>query len=417
MRKMSGTSTKAARLPLDALRIAGSCALPLVMWFSLGRFVRWGLLYAAAHLSHGSWYQLRLVGVLFIFTLVVMVSLATVVGMLYTVREALAETRARREGEEAQETFFGALNRTALVFAGLYMTWGLVDQDMRDFENIDRTLNPDRQIVDQLQGVQSTIGDGLTGLDVRISVAAMLVAYGIKWFAGRRHENKPGKFTGILTTFGELAFVFYGLTATVAALKWREDWIEHRALIVGVSDATEDVRESPFFEWLGDVWPLFIEALVLPLAWLTVGILVYGAYAEDTQTTIRGTRLEAVGARVERSHNWTQVTLAKLTGGFTSRWIPLLNSLRLTVKGGPALFGLYALLYVGLHVGGGYLNRFLDYLTAGEPYLWLVTSVPTTFVADLLVTVLSMCLIAATYDLAATRKRLTEEPQDVEVGV
>ncbi len=31
-------------------------------------------------------------------------------------------------------------------------------------------------------------------------------------------------------------------------------------------------------------------------------------------------------------------------------------------------------------------------------------------------TVLSMCLIAATYDLAATRKRLTEEPQDVEVG-
>ncbi|MBP2705001.1 hypothetical protein JOL79_14365 [Microbispora sp. RL4-1S] len=398
-------------LPLHTLRIAARCALPLILWFSLGRVVRWGLLLLAATLSHGSWYQARLVAVLFLFTLVVMTSLATTAGMLYVVRDALMETRERRARGEGRERLLNAFNRTALVFSGIYLTWGFVDQDMRDFENIDMFRQPDKWLVDGFAGVPSTVAQGLTGLDVRVSLGAMAVAYLLKTFFGRRHEANEGRFSGILATFSELAFGFYGVNATAAALGARSDWISDRAAVTWWHGWLDGAKAripgwEAFWGFVGEIWPYVIEGLALPLAWLTVGILVYGAYAEDTQTTIRGTPLEAAAASLERTHNLTRRALAKLTGGWTGRWIPLLNSLRLTVRGGAPLFGLFALCYVGLHVGQDYLYRAGRYLTESDrPYFWFVTGVPVSFVVDLLVTTLTMCLIAATFDLAASRGR------------
>lgn len=399
-------------LPLHTLRIAATCALPLIIWFSLGRLARWGLLLLAATLSHGSWYQARLVVVLFLFTLVVMTSLATTVGMLYVIRGALMETRARREGGEARESLFGALNRTALIFAGIYLTWGFVAEDVRDFMNIDLLRQPDRFLVDAFAGEDSGVAAGLVNLDTKVSLAAMVIAYLIKTFFARRHEAGNGRFAGILATFGELAFVFYGLNAMGAAVSARSDWLGSRAVVAGWHDWTEQAKANvPGWEqvtgFIGTVWPYVVDALVVPLAWLTVGILVYGAYAEDTRTTIRGTPLERAAAHVERTHSLTRLTLAKLSDGWTARWIPLLNSLRLTVRGGAPLFGLFALCYVGLQIGGQYLARAGRYLVASdEPYIWFVTYEPVGFVTELLVTTLTMCLIAATFDLAASRRRL-----------
>ncbi len=424
MRQVSGTSTLPAprrfawmlspyALPLHALRILAKCALPLIIWFSLGRLVRWSLLLLAATISHGSWYQVRLVLVMFLFTLVVMTSLATTVGMLYVVREALVETQARRAGGEAKESLLNALNRTALVFAGIYMTWGFVADDAREFADIDLMRQPDRIFIDAGTGQDSGVMVGLVSLDPKVSLGTMIVAYAVKWYFGRRHEAGEGRFSGMLATFGELAFAFYGLNAVAAAVGARSDWIGDRSAVAAWHDLTARAEESvpgwkPASEWLGGVWPHVIEALAIPLAWLTVGILVYGAYAEDTRTTIRGTRLEQAAAHLERTHDWTRRTLIKLSDGWTARWIPLLNSLRLTARGGAPLFGLFALCYVGLHIGGDYLTRAGRYLTVSEePYMWFVTGEPIVFVTDLVVTLVTMCLIAATFDIAATRHRLT----------
>ncbi|GAA1280279.1 hypothetical protein Psi02_72900 [Planotetraspora silvatica] len=426
MRQMSGTSALPApiqaaaapkatwrlspyALPLHTLRIAASCALPLIIWFSAGRLVRWALLLLAATLSHGSWYQARLVVVVFLFTLVVMTSLATTVGMLYVIRGALMETSARRNASEAKEGLFGALNRTALVFSGIYMTWSFINQDISDFMNIDLFRQPDRVLVDAFAGQDSGVMAGLINLDFKVSLATAAVAYLVKTFFGRRHEAGQGRFSGIMATFGELAFVFYGLNAIWTLAGARSAWIGDRAVVASGEKLAADAQGAiPGWEWFwSDVWPHALDGLAVPLAWLTVGILVYGAYAEDTQTTIRGTPLETAAARLQDTHSLTRRALSKLTSGWTERWIPLLNSLRLTVRGGAPLFGLFALCYVGLHIGGDYLGRAGQYLLASDkPYFYFVTDVPVFFVAELLVTTLTMCLIAATFDLAATRDRL-----------
>ncbi|GII57524.1 hypothetical protein Pth03_59130 [Planotetraspora thailandica] len=394
-------------LPLHALRIAARCALPLIIWFAVGRTVRWGLLLLAATLSHGSWYQARLVVVLFLFTLVVMTSLATTVGMLYAVRGALMETRARQGGESVLSVF----DRTALVFSGLYMTWGLTAEDARDFASIDLLRRPDGFLVDAMTGQDTGVMGGLINLDVKISAITAVVAYGVKYLFGRRHEAGNGRFSGIMATFGEFAFAFYGLNAMGTLLGARSDWLAGRAVVAGGEKLATQAQEAvpgweTFWGWMGDVWPHVIDGLALPLAWLTVGILVYGAYADDTGTVIKGTPLEAAAARLNETHSLTRRALSRLTAGWTERWMPLMNSLRLTVRGGAPLFGLFALCYTALHVGGDFLGRAGLYLTTTDkPYFWLVTRVPVSFVEDLVVTTLGICLIAATFDLAATRHR------------
>ncbi|MGW2217940.1 hypothetical protein ACWCSD_23395, partial [Nonomuraea sp. NPDC001684] len=84
-------------LPLHALRLAGSCALPLILWYAAGQVVRFVLLYAATELAYGDLRQLRLVGTVTFLTLIVLAAMTVTTGMLYTLRGALWEMRARRE--------------------------------------------------------------------------------------------------------------------------------------------------------------------------------------------------------------------------------------------------------------------------------------------------------------------------------
>ncbi|MFC7717347.1 hypothetical protein [Nonomuraea recticatena] len=82
-------------LPLHALRLAGKCALPLIMWFSVGEAARFGLLYLGTEISHGDYRQARLVATIAVMTLVVMLAMAITTGMLHSLRGALWETAAR----------------------------------------------------------------------------------------------------------------------------------------------------------------------------------------------------------------------------------------------------------------------------------------------------------------------------------
>nr|BFE85966.1 hypothetical protein GCM10020093_085670 [Planobispora longispora] len=105
------------------------------------------------------------------------------------------------------------------------------------------------------------------------------------------------------------------------------------------------------------MWPFIVDALVEPLTWLTVAALVYGAFAQDTRAVVRGTRLDTVADRMDRTHALTRTTVTRSTTGFQERWIPPANAFRLVTRGGAALFGMFCLCYVVIHVGTEYADR------------------------------------------------------------
>ncbi|MFO7253459.1 MAG: hypothetical protein DIU60_022170, partial [Actinomycetes bacterium] len=87
-------------LPWRTVRLAGRCLLPLLIWFSLGRLLRFGLLVGGTEMSHGDWQQVRYGLTMLVFIVMVMLSMIVTIGMFHAVRGELTEMRLRRaEGE------------------------------------------------------------------------------------------------------------------------------------------------------------------------------------------------------------------------------------------------------------------------------------------------------------------------------
>ncbi len=402
-------------LPLHALRLAGKCALPLILWFAAGEAVRYALMYAATEVAYGEWRQVRLVIVMSLLTVIVLAAMTVTTGMLYTLRAALWETRARAGEGVADERFFRALDRVAPTFAVLYLAWGFQNEDAREVIQMDYFHNFQDAFDGSLFGEQTPVGRGLIDLDWRVSLGAMAVMFGLKLLFAKLVEQGKGKFPGFGAAFSEFAFVFYGLNATVAFANARSDWMEQRTVVAGTEDVWNQTQKSlpawkAVTDAFGDVWPVFLDAVAVPLAWLTVAMLVFGSYSDATRTLLKGTRLEKGVDRLESSHDLTQKTFDQVTGGFRDRWLPLANSLRMIFKSGAPLFGMLCLCYVSLAVAVQYADRGLRTLIGTQAeWLWVYQGPPLTFLHQLVVTVLSMALLAATYDIAATRARLRGE--------
>ncbi|SDI53067.1 hypothetical protein [Nonomuraea jiangxiensis] len=405
-------------LPAHALRLAGKCALPLALWFAAGELVRFVLLYGATEIAYGDLRQVRLVGTMTLLTFIVLAAMTVTTGMLHSLRGALWEMRARSGDGVAEEHFFRTLDRVAPAFAVLYLAWGFQVEDARDIYQMDLFHHFYDMTDAAWFGEDSQVGRGLVDLDWRVSLGAMAVTFLLKLLFAKLVEKQKGKFYGFLAAFSEFAFVFYGLNATLAAAQLRSDWVEHRNVVANTEHVWAQAEKSvPLWDTvtgaIGDVWPLITDAVAVPLAWLTVAMLVFGAYSDQTRTLVKGTRLERGVDRLEGSHDLTQRSFDQVTGGFRDRWLPLANSLRMIFKGGLPLFGMMCLCYVSITVGSEYAERaVVKLIGAGSEWVWVFQGPPLTFVRQMIATALSMALLAATYDIAATRARLSGEPLD-----
>ncbi|SDQ80574.1 hypothetical protein SAMN04489764_2191 [Thermostaphylospora chromogena] len=398
-------------LPVHMFRILGRCWIGLTLWFAAGELVRFALIYLGTEISHGDYRQVRLVLTMLIFTILVAARLVVIVGMLYTVRDALTEIRARRAEGNDNERFLEALDRVAPAFAVIYLTWGIVSEDAYEFVRFDAQHRLDEPVIAALQKVESTAARGLIDMDVTVSAVLMAAAWVVGQIYGRMYDNGKGRFSGSIAAFAELAFFLFGLNATLMLINERSDWLAHRSVIAGTSEMIEDAKGKipgweAFWTWVGEVWPYAVEALVLPLMWLAVAILVYGADVNDTRAAIRGTRLDAAAAQLDRTHKLTRLTVAKVTTSMQERWIPIFHALRLTVRGGAPLYGMLCLCYVGLQIAAWYGERGVRHLVGGDTsFDAIVAQRPVETVFEFLLTVLTMCLLAATFDIASTRAR------------
>jgi hypothetical protein len=402
-------------LPLHALRLAGKCALPLILWFATGEAARFALMYGATEVSYGEWRQVRLVITMTLLTFIVLAVLTVTTGMLYSLRAALWETRARAAESVPDELFFRALDRVAPAFALLYIAWSLQNADAREVIRMDWFHHESDFLNSVWFGEETHVGRGLIDLDWRVSLGAMAVMFGLKMLFAKLVEKGQGRFYGFLAAFSEFAFVFYGLNATVLVADARSEWVEHRNVVAGVDDFVEQVeKDVPAWDditgVLGDFWGLFTDAVVYPLIWLTVAMLVFGAYSDQARTLVKGTRLEKGVDRLEGSHDLTQKSFDRVTSGFRDRWVPLANALRMVFKSGVPLFGMMCLCHVTITVAGQYADRGLRTLIGSrDEWVWAYQGPPVTFLLEMVVTVLTMALLAATYDIAATRARLKGE--------
>ncbi|GGK94859.1 hypothetical protein Sme01_57580 [Sphaerisporangium melleum] len=404
-------------LPLHTLRLAGRCVLPLVMWYAAGRLVRFGLLVGGTELAHGSMRELRLALTMLVFIVMVMANLVVSVGMFHALRGSLWEIRARRADGDGDEGFTASLGRVIIPFVALYLAWGWHLEDVRDYLNMDiQRQSDDKGVFGAFYDL--TTGNGvdtariLTDLSFTTTLTIMGVAFVGGYLFTLWYEHNESRFAAMAAAFCNLAVFYYGAQVVAS----RADWVGGRLAWTWWHDLLDGLAlHVPGLAVLGGlveaVKPYAWDALVLPAAWLTVAILMYGAYAEDAGGVIKGTRLEGVATQAgamltERTHSLTRRSLARFAGRWAD-WVPLLHTVRLTVRGGAPLFGYFALCFVGLQVGRDYAWRGLVYLIGGDhPRAYFnVLAVPLDFAVELVFTVLTTCLLAATFDVAAGAER------------
>jgi hypothetical protein len=421
-------------LPLHTLRLWGRCLLPLVIWYGVGQLARFGLLVAGSELSHGSWREWRLAGVMFLFVIMVMLAMVVTVGMLHSLRSALLEMRARgREGAEESEPFFTGLGRAIVVFAGVYVAWGWYVDDARQFADADMERYAEQydkyfatQLTNSLAGLDGKSASTLTKpvppdagtnliMDFKIALIFMAIAFVLRYVAATAYDRRGGRGLALGVAFCELAFTFYGVAVVVQSTNSSTSWMGNRAVSHWWNDLWTGLAGripgwDGFWGLLDDVRPHFFDAIVHPLTMLTLTILVFGAYSDDARELIKGTRLEQATEFVEdRTHTLTRRGLGKLIVRMGwDKWPPLLNALRLTVRGGAPLFAVMCLCYVLLSVGADYVERGAYYFigTAHRQLEWELYQIPVRFGVGMLFTTLTLCLFAATFDLSATRQRL-----------
>ncbi len=419
-------------LPVHAVRLWVRCLLPLSIWCSVGELLRFGLVVAGSELSHGSGREWRLAGVMFLFTVMVMLTMIVTIGMLHSLRGALMETRARREeGDEEDEPFFGGIGRAIVAFAAVYLAWGWYVDDARRFADADMERYAEQydeyqaallnQVLADVQGkappaapVPPDAGTNLI-MDVRTALIFMAAAFVLRYVVALLYARRGGRALALALAFCELAFAFYGLAVIAQTSGMSAEWLGERAFSHWWDDTWAGLETAipgweAFWGVVDEARPHVAGVVIQTLIWLTLTILVFGAYSEDARDLVRGTRLERAGALVEeRTHSLTRRGLGHLTVRLGwDKWPPLLNAVRFVVRGGAPLLAMACLCYVAIAIAAGYAERGAYHLigTAHRQLDWEVYQIPVRFAVDLLSMTLLLCLMAAAFDLSATRQRL-----------
>lgn len=410
-------------LPLYTLALWGRCLVPLVLWFSVGTLGRYGLLAAGSELSRGSLREWRPAGFMLISVVTVMLGMVVTVGMLHSLRGLLTETRARRDEGEADEPLFAGLGRAIIVFVGIYLAWGRQTADARALADADMERYADRYdaYAAALVGnagkpppepVPPDAGTGLV-LDLKIAIMVTVVAVIARFVFAALHDRGGGARLGFCVAFCELAYTFNAAVLVFTFAGRRSGWVEERVAVAWWNDHWAALEAAaPWWrtamEWLGGVRPHLVEAVLVPLTWLMLVILVFGAGSRDARALAGGSppeRAEAAPQRALRPVRRGARLLFRWSG--LDRWPAVLGALRLTLRGGAPLFTVMCLTYMLIRVGADHAERAAYYLigTAHRQLQWEVYQVPVRFGRELVFGTLTLCLFAAAFDVAATRQR------------
>ncbi|GAA4640681.1 hypothetical protein GCM10023196_107200 [Actinoallomurus vinaceus] len=364
-------------LPVTSVRMAGRHLVPLAAWFSAGYLARYLLTWAGVVVGHGQYEQWRRTAATLVFTALVTVTLATVIGMLWTIRRP------------DDESFVDAIGRALFPFVVIYTAWGMYTDDVRLFSRIDVEHNLHSATHSAVAGRVLFISN------VWIALLAAAVAWSLRLVLERRREDR---WAGPVLAYTETAFNLFAVSSVFLLAGKAADWVTGRRFWPAGLDTQ------------GPAIAFGLGALALPLVWFAMAAVVGGIGIEpdDHRAALEGTRLHRLAVAGDRHQ-----VLVGLTSGPRERWVPLLHATRLILRAGAPALGLFCLCYVTVDAAVAYGFRGALYLIGPDhdPAAWKPILVPLEFTRELLRNVLHVALLAAAVDLVRVVSDETEAPE------
>lgn len=384
----------------------------LLFWFFLQRVLYDVLLDNAAIAVAGKSLLLAYAAL----AVLVVTQLATVIAMFLCLRPSLPVLSQRDVPQTAApgNRWLHAVTVALLPFFAYYTTWGLLDGLRRQFQ------------IDYLASI---------AFDEQVSLKdvlhlpwlwlALLVSAVIRHISKKRAESAADSPRGagwpLLATMCEAYWVFVGARAIAQVIGMGWDWWHGRAAYVVLMRWWEDPRAlfhllAPIKHVLLPAWDLLTTAfggVVLPLVWLAIAAIIYGMDLKRTRRLdVADQRLADVGARFSALPLLVRKLAGKASNGWTSKGVPVTNSLRLVLRAGLPAVVVLCVGYQALELVDAWAWRGAVHLLGPHPeHLWNVIGAPVSALVggplstrpSLLTEPLRVVLLAATFDCAIAR--------------
>lgn len=392
----------------------------LLFWFFAQRVAyQWGLKLSIALTSQSP--LLGYVGI----SLLVLVQLITTAMMFIALKPSLPNASGRLPGDALPplQPWATSLSAALLPFFAFYVTWGFLENVKRDFglNFFDQDLANAINTAIKPGGDPSEHENWRDVMQLKGVWIAVMVAGVVRYLAKRRAAATGRLGWTLLATACEAYWVFIGVTviASVAG-DFKQIWQTTR-----IYQAVTGWWENPFvfhlslqgLKQLLDPVMAFIgtvtKAALLPLVWLAITAIIYGLDLRKRQRIDHAdSSLGTLADEYKHSHFLVRRVVGKFSGGWDSKGVPVVNSIRLVLRGGlPALLTLCV---------GWELLSFLDawgwraavhLIGPMEQDTWhnvagavgMLIGDPTTLQPSLFAQVLRTVLLAATFDRAMAR--------------
>ncbi len=341
--------------------------------------------------------------------LLIVSQLVGVIAMFLVMRPSLPTQAggAALPDARTQHPWLNALAVALLPFFAYYASWGLLDGIKRDFTltYLTSVSFENRESLADITRVQ--------GLWI-----ALLAAWAVRAFAKRRAQVTGHGVWAIVATVCEAYWVFVGVAAIARAIALARGWWHERVAYVAVTQWWE----NPFIGWvslapvkraLDPFWDLLSTAagaVVSPLVWLAITAIVYGLDLRRRQRMgDADAHVRSLTSRYQGLHVAWRKVADKASAGWTSKGVPVVNSLRLVLRAGlPALLTLclcwqllatvdaWAWRLVTRALGA---REWQEWRVLAQPLLVLVNG-PLSLRPALLTELLRVVLLAAAFDRA-----------------
>ena len=321
-------------------------ALFAIAFFAIGirYFVRRGAVLASA--VH------PLLG-LAVLMLVPVVLLASYVLMLRVMRGSLRSASADPPGG----SILDHLGSVLLPFLAVYASQGFLDEDIADYQyevRLDALQARFINIFDPEHGVGAARGLDAARLDTGVSLAlagVVIVAFALRLLLGRWQFLRRRKWLGIVGAYVEAVWIMLVIIRIRHLPSDAWDWASDRKASHWVQDSKDTVVDHlgaigrPVNGAISYIWGLLASTetvILVPLAWLTVGAVVYGRRFTHELATSAAPR-RARPSRLPKPVTW--LTL-RVVAEMRERFGPLLGGIQLLARASMRPLLLFCLAFV-----------------------------------------------------------------------
>ena len=348
-----------------------------------GMAARGAVTFAAVHVSAYN----SVLGLL-IFVLVPLVTLIALTLMLRVLRESLPSLR----GEDAPKRALDTIGSVLVPFLAVYAAYGYLQDDKSAYYYATWDA-------DQLSSAR--LPTRLTAL----AIVVIGVAFLGRMLLDRSAWARDRAWLSIIRAYLEIVWIAVLVTAIDPIQEAVRSWLNDRRVVHGTfthldqwGAAGHQVHGA--LDWIGGLLGSVDTVIAAPVAWLTVGAVVYGREIA-LRSGIRDRNLvRALTRRWVRLPGLVRRAAMSARDGLDERFGSLIDGLRVVFRAGLLPMLLFCIAFVLVQSTSAWLLMLERWLIGPHPRntFWVPVGEPLGVLNDAIMWVFLICLLASTID-------------------